>query len=35
MTYECCATKRPTSTLGHLTPQPIPLLTRRGSIEEK
>jgi len=35
MTYERCATKGPTSPLGHLTPQPIPLLTRRGSIEEK
>jgi hypothetical protein len=35
MTYERCATKGRTSALGHLTPQPIPLLTCRGSMEEK
>jgi hypothetical protein len=34
MTYERCATKGPTSALGHLTPQLIPLLTRRGSMQE-
>jgi hypothetical protein len=32
MTYERCATKGPTSALGHLTPQPMPC---RGSMEEK